>query len=108
MTELLAPTTGTRVLSAHWRAVLDSWPTAKAAEAVGGPEAAAKVIAEAVITATDDKTKWVVMCEGLIYGPYATSAAAQKAALSGSLGTRPESLGTISALIPAPKKERKK
>lgn len=106
--ELLAPTTGTRVLSAHWNAVIDSWGQAGMAMAVGGLPAAAKVIAEAVITATDDKARWVVVSRGLIYGPYATCAAARKAIDSGHLGTSPGESAQISVLIPAPKKERKK
>lgn len=106
--EVLSQAKGTRVLRAHVAAVLDAWDSAAAAALLGGREAAAEVIAEAVVTATDGMSRWVLIdAEGLIYGPYATAAAARRSAVY--IGTRDRpSTAQLSVLIPAPKRGKVK
>lgn len=97
---------GSRVLKAHLEAV----------KGVLGPvdDATSRAVAEAVLTALDGvKTRYVVGVRthsgmAIIYGEYATVAAAQKAVDSGNLGVGVDDRAGIFALVPAPKATRTK
>lgn len=79
------PLVGTRVLKTHVDAVLEALPAAKAALAMTKEvRSFATVLAEAVVTAADDKTQYVIVTRTtrmipVVFGPYVTYAAASKA-----------------------------
>lgn len=92
---------GSRVLKAHTEAV----------KGVLGAvdDATARAVAEAVLTALDGvKTRYVIGVRthsgmAIIYGEYATVAAAQKAIDTGAVGVGVDDRAGIFALVPAPK-----
>ncbi len=92
-------------------------PMRKAAQAVlasigtySSHAAIVEALCEAVITAEDKSTRYVIGARDqrgntTIYGPYATAAAATKAATSG-IGYDPGMTGYVLPLCPAPKRSR--
>lgn len=65
-------------------------------------------LAEAVVTAVDPTTRFVVVAVEpggalYVYGPYANAEAAGKAAASGSCATREGTRAAIRPLVPSPK-----
>ena len=103
---------GIRVLKAHTDAVATVGREFLTLAKAGQKDAATLLMAEAVLTATDAKTRFVVgvrtsSASALIYGPYATFAAAEKAIETGAVGTHSDDVAGIWPLIPAPKASRK-
>lgn len=71
------------------------------------PQQLAEAIAVAVVTANDDKTKYVVIAkepkEIWVYGPYASFATAAKTAASGHCAHSTETRVVIRPLVSSPK-----
>lgn len=108
------PLQKTRVLKVHILAAMSVLDEAFAhLKTTGDAEGAARLVAEAVVTATDSMTRYCAVVVDspktlYLYGPYATYAAATKAIESGFLGTREGAKGYVMPLIPAPKIKRVK
>lgn len=98
--------TGTRVLVGHSRAAeaaVQEWSAMPPEQRPGFGE----FVAEAVLTAHDGKTKWVVATsEGVAFGPYATHAAAMKALQGGHLATRHGTKAMVLPLQAAPRSRK--
>lgn len=103
-----------RVLKAHKDAVLETMQDAAALITTGGMETFAEVMAGAVLSASDSKVDWVVGVrvpgEGpMIFGPYASADAAQKAIDGGHIPAYVEGTQAwVFPMLPAPRATKKK
>lgn len=70
----------------------------------GDPQEFAEMVANAVITAEDDKVRWVVVTsDHVVFGPYAAAATAHKVIAKGLCANHPGTKAMVLPMSPAPK-----
>lgn len=93
----------TRVLKGHTKTVFDTLNT-KAHLLGESPDEFAEAMAAAVLTAYDDKIRYIVVTDDYVaYGPYATKKAAANAITRGHCAHRPNTKALVMPLGASPK-----
>lgn len=97
-----------RITKAMRQAVLDNLPALLSATSEAELEVAIDNMLQSIIGADDYTTRWCIVTQDkvknmYVFGPYATSPSAVKAAESGHLASSEATIAVVLPLVPAPK-----